>query len=537
MSTTGESCIRLLEQYGVDTVFGIPGVHTLEFYRGLSGSSIRHISASHEQGAAFMADGYGRTSGVPGVCLVVTGPGLTNAATAIANAFHDSRPLLVLSSAGADGERGGQGALHDLPDQRQFMATITAESVLVEDPAELARAFQLAWDVFECGRPRPVHIAVPINVLEAAAGEATRLGPSSRRQRRPDGAVITAAELLIAAERPMILLGGGATDAGPAALDLAELLGAPVVTTVNGKGIVPADHPLSLGARLTLGAVVSELEESDAVVAVGTEFSETDYFFAPHRPRLGESLIRIDIDPAEFACARPRAAVELTGDANEVLSSLVARLRAAAAGVNAPPALSAARANGGHARAADIRARCAWWSDAAPMIPVLDEISAALPRDAIVTADSTQLAYVANHYLDICAPRSYLAPAGFGTLGPALPMAIGAQLAAPGRPVLCIVGDGGFLFTVAELVTAVRYRLPIAVLLWQNRGYQEIRDAFDAAQIRRVGTDTSAHDYLELAAGFGANSVRACAGQLGDALRLAWSADKPTVIEFEAPGA
>ena len=131
----------------------------------------------------------------------------------------------------------------------------------------------------------------------------------------------------MAAERPVMVLGGGATDAGPAALDLAELLGAPVVSTVNGKGIVPADHPLSLGARLTLGAVISELEQSDAVIAVGTEFSETDYFFAPRRPRLGESLIRIDIDPAQFACADPRAAVELTGDATEVLSSLVARLK------------------------------------------------------------------------------------------------------------------------------------------------------------------------------------------------------------------
>ena len=336
MATTGESCIRLLEQYGVDTVFGIPGVHTLEFYRGLSGSPIRHISASHEQGAAFMADGYGRTSGVPGVCLVITGPGLTNAATPIANAFHDSRPLLVLSGAGPDGERGGQGALHDLPDQRQFMASITAESILVEDPVELPSAFQRAWDVFECGRPRPVHIAVPVNVLGAAAIEPTRLRSASRPPRPPDGAVVTAAELLMAAERPVMVLGGGATDAGPAALDLAELLGAPVVSTVNGKGIVPADHPLSLGARLTLGAVISELEQSDAVIAVGTEFSETDYFFAPRRPRLGESLIRIDIDPAQFACADPRAAVELTGDATEVLSSLVARLTAAAAAINAP---------------------------------------------------------------------------------------------------------------------------------------------------------------------------------------------------------
>src|SRR5262249_13955846 len=157
-----------------------------------------------------MADGYGRTSGAPGVCLVITGPGLTNAATAIANAFHDSRPLLVLSGAGPNGQLGGQGALHDLPDQRQLMSSMTAESLLVEDPAELATAFQRAWEVFECGRPRPVHIAVPVNVLEAIACRAIRLDSSSRPPRPPHDALATAREVLIAAERPVMVLGGGA---------------------------------------------------------------------------------------------------------------------------------------------------------------------------------------------------------------------------------------------------------------------------------------------------------------------------------------
>ncbi len=167
----GEAIVRLLEQYDVDTVFGIPGVHTLEIYRGLAASAIRHVSARHEQGAAFMADGYARVAGKPGVCALITGAGLTNAATPIAGAYHDSIPLLVVSSATACADNGrGHGTLHDLPDQRAFMATITAESIEVRDPADLPEAFARAFEIFESRRPRPVHIGIPIDVLDLPGG-------------------------------------------------------------------------------------------------------------------------------------------------------------------------------------------------------------------------------------------------------------------------------------------------------------------------------------------------------------------------------
>src|SRR4029077_13406948 len=166
----GEAIVRLLEQYDVDLVFGIPGVHTLEIYRGLANSPIRHISARHEQGAVFMADGYARVARKPGICTLITGAGLTNAATPIASAYHDSIPLLIVSSATACADNGrGHGALHDLPDQRAFMATITAESIEVRDPAELPDAFARAFEIFESRRPRPVHIGIPIDVLDLPA--------------------------------------------------------------------------------------------------------------------------------------------------------------------------------------------------------------------------------------------------------------------------------------------------------------------------------------------------------------------------------
>jgi thiamine pyrophosphate-dependent acetolactate synthase large subunit-like protein len=524
--TTGEICIRLLEQYGVDTVFGIPGVHTLEFYRGLAGSPIRHISTAHEQGAAFGADGYGRIAGRPGVCIVISGPGLTNAATGIANAFHDSRPMLVLSGARSTADPPGGGALHELPDQRQLMMSITAESMLIEDPAELPAAFERAWEVFECSRPRPVHIAVPIDVQAKAASQARRLPPANRRPHPSPAVLSAAAAMLRRATQPLMILGGGAVGAGSEALRLAELLGAPILTTVNGKGSVPADHPLSVGARLASALVISALEQADAVLAVGTEFSETDYFFAGRLPDLSKALIRIDIDPAEFVTIQRAAAVELVGDAGEVLGALRAELGTEAG----------ARA-GGAARASALRTDFEWWPEALPMLPALEAIAAVLPPDAIVAADSNQLANVANHYLDGCAPRSYMAPIGFGTLGPALPMAIGGQLAAPQRPVLCIIGDGGLLFTLGELVTAARYALPIAVLVWQNRGYQEIRDHMDAARIPRIGTETTARSYLEIAGGCGCAGAAVTVAELGGALRTAWSSDRPTLIELEAPPA
>jgi acetolactate synthase-1/2/3 large subunit len=210
----GEAVVRLLEQYGVDTVFGIPGVHTLEIYRGLAASEIRHVSPRHEQGAAFMADGYARVAGKPGVCTLITGAGLTNAATPIAGAYHDSIPMLVVSSATACADNGrGHGSLHDLPDQHAFMATITAESIEVRDPAELPEAFARAFEIFESRRPRPVHIGIPIDVLDLPGSAWERLPPRGTRPLAEPALIERAIELLASAERPMLLLGGGAVAA------------------------------------------------------------------------------------------------------------------------------------------------------------------------------------------------------------------------------------------------------------------------------------------------------------------------------------
>ena len=532
-TTCGESLIGLLEQRGVELVFGIPGVHTLELYRGLASSSIRHVTPRHEQGAAFAADGYARVSGRPGVCLLITGPGVTNAATAIASAYHDSQPLLIVSSATASADAGrGRGPLHDLPDQQAFMATITAFSETVHSPDRLAGAIERAFAVLEGPRPRPVHIGIPTDVLAMPAGAGTTatagdpVTKASGRSATPALAgreLRRAAELLATAREPVIVLGGGAIDAGPAALRVSALTGAPIATSTNGKGAIPETHPAALGATLTLQPVYGALERADVVLAAGTEFSEVDYYYEERLPQFAGSLIRVDVDPAQLDAGRP-ATIAIQGDCTEALSSLAELI--AAHHHDDRGALAAERAH-------ELRSRLHWWPGADHMFAVLDALRAALPTDSIVAADSTQLAYVANAYLPIEHSRSYLCPAGYGTLGPAVPMAIGAKLAAPDRPVACLVGDGGLLFTVAELATAAQLALPIAVLVWNNQGYGEIRDSMDRASVPHIGTDTSVDDLRALARGLGCRGVRA--GEIesiAGALSEAFAADRPTLIEL-----
>ncbi len=518
MATTGEAVVRLLEQYGTEVVFGIPGVHTLEIYRGLGESPIRHVTPRHEQGAGFMADAYGRVAGRPGVCILITGAGLSNVATAVAGAYHDSIPLLVISSDTHSRDRGhGVGPLHDLPDQQAFMSTITAESILVNDPSELPEAFARAFEIFDTRRPRPVHIGIPIDVLDRPAGDDQRLESPATRPLADPAAVARAGAALASARSPMIVLGGGAVGAGPEALAVAARTGATIVTTQNGKGVVPDSHPASIGAMTTAPEVHAALEAADVVLAVGTEFSETDYFYAPtlQPPVVSGTLVRIDIDATQFG-RRPGADIALHGDATETLRALARQLP-------------------DQSRPGPARAAPAPLPGTDAYRPFLEALRAVLPADGILVADSTQPAYAAHNWWPVSAPWQYISPAGFGTLGPALPMAIGAKLAAPDLTVACLAGDGGFLFTAAELATAADLGLAIPILLWQNDGYGEIRDSMTRIGVPHVGTQTSARDFVRLAEGLGAAGVRVTTlAEMQDAFRAATTAAGPTLIEVPA---
>jgi len=527
MPSCGEAVVRLLELSGAQTVFGIPGVHTLEIYRGLSASRLAHVAPCHEQGAAFMADGWARVTGQPGVCVLISGPGLTNAITPIAQAYHDSVPLLVISGAVAEHEHGF-GEIHDLPDQQGLMARVTAFSRTIRDPAELPEVFADAAEVFESRRPRPVHIAIPVDVLGREATLATdpiRAAPP--RPQPPAGSISHAAQLLGRAQQPLLILGGGARDAGPQAEDLAELLGAPIGLTINARGTVSDAHELCLGSALSFPPISDLLRDADVTLLVGAELSGLD-LWGLDGPLEPQSLIRVDIDPDQLT-RRWDARIALHGDAAGTLAALADAVRAEPAPVGEEHAHRRAAAAG---RVREARKRLDPPDEVARFTHLISALDRALPEERIVAGDSTQPVYAANHLLPMYRPRSWMMPIGYGCLGCALPMAIGAKLAAPDRPVVAIAGDGGFMFTVQELATAVSLDLALPVLVYNNDGYGEIRDSMDHAGITRLGTDAR-HDIAGIAHGFGCAVSRITRlGELEGALADAFASRGPTVLEL-----
>ena len=518
----GEAVVGLLaEHYGIDTVFGIPGVHNIELYRGLHRFGVRAVSPRHEQGAGFMADGWTVVTGRPGICTLISGPGLTNALTPMAQAFHDSRPMLVLAATTPTDALGKRfGPLHDLDDQAALARTVTAFSHTVLDPSEVPGLIARAFDVFGSARPRPVHLAFPTDLLEAEV-EPFAPAPASIVRPAPDAAQVTeAARLLAGSTSPVVIAGGGCIDAGAALRTLAERLDAPVVLTGNAKGVLPSSHPLCVGNPLFEPGIQARIEACDAVLLVGTELSDADLYNGGRALQFAGPVVRIDID-AEQLHRRMQPTVGMVADAAAALVAIAAALPSSD--------------RGGAARVAEWRA--IWQSGISPRLaPWLDALAASVPPDAIVALDSTQLAYSAHMTLPCERPRSWLAPYGLGTLGCALPMAIGAGIAAPHRPVLALAGDGGWLFTVAEMATAADMQLGIVLVLWDNRGYAQIRQSFDDVDAPRMGVDVSSHDPEAIARGFGwrTSTVRE-PGELAPAVAEAFAAGGPHMVRVVAP--
>lgn len=523
----GEAIIDLIsDSYGVDTVFGIPGVHTIELYRGVHRRQLRSVVPRHEQGGAFMADGYSRVTGRPGVCLFVTGPGVLNAMTPIAQAWHDSMPMLVLAATTATGDRlRGRGSLHDVGDQTAITREITSISETVEDPDRFAELVADAWSSWATGRPRPVHLAVPVDLLSRETGPISAVS-RPRRPMEPERTDIAAATTALRnSVRPVILAGGGARAAGDDIRALADFLDAPVVTTGNAKGMIPADHPLSVGTLLPFAPVLDLLEKADVVLALGTEFSEVDRLYTGAALAISGTLIRVDIDPAQLS-SYLAADIGIAADTGRTVAALLTGLR------STPPV-----PRSGAVRSAETVAAVTFSAQTTGHAPWLDALGASLTADTVTVLDSTQLAYSALHYLPGGRPGNWIAPYGLGTLGPALPMAIGARIGRPEAPVVAVAGDGGVLFTLPELATAVDDGSPLTLVIWDNAGYGEIRDSFDRSSAPRVGTETTAHDLVAIAKGFGAAASRVDSpAEFSDALTAASARGGVTVIVATEPG-
>ena len=519
--TVGEALIGLLELHGVEVVFGIPGVHTIELYRGLAASRIRHVTPRHEQGAGFMADGYARVSGRPGVALVITGPGLTNTITAMAQARQDSVPMLVISGVNPRASLGlGHGLLHELPDQRAMMASVALWSQTLLDPAELPLVVGRAFAILSSGRPGPVHIEIPTDVMPLAMGTPITAPALPVRPRAGADELRRMAELCTAACCPVLLCGGGAVSAAEIVTALAAKLDAPAVLTVNARGLLGSD-PRRVPASASLAPVRALIAEADLVIGLGTEMGPTDYdmYGDGGLPALA-GFIRVDVDAMQLM-RPPIPALPVLSTVEAALDGLLPLLER--------------RSGDGAARAA--RAREAALAELAPKmraeIAVIDGIYRTLP-DAIVVGDSTQPVYAGALYLDIGRPRAWFNSAtGYGALGYAAPAAVGAAVAAPSAPVVCLTGDGGLQFSLGEIGSAVDARAAVIFLVWNNDGYQEIETVMAGAGIVPEGVKPSAPDFLLVAQAYGVPAERlADVEELPAALRRAREHRGPALIEI-----
>ncbi len=525
--TCGERLVELLQDYGVDTVFGIPGNHTVELYRGLAGSSIRHISPRHEQGAGFMADGYARACGRPGVCFLISGPGLTNAMTPMMQALADSIPMLVISAVAARHQLGmGEGHLHELPNQNALVSQCSRFSHTLMRPDELPRILARAFAVFSSERPGPVHIEIPLDIITADASHVSpQRWPPCLPASANTEALSAARDMLVAARKPCVIAGGGAVEAAAELCAVAEQLNAPVVNTVNAKGLVPLSHPLAVGGSPSLPVVRKLLQESDVILAVGTEFGETDYdmLFVGDLV-LQAKLIRIDID-AQQLCRNLRPDIAICGDARLSLKALSAIL----------PAKSSTTAT---SRVASTRAEIRTEAHYHPEFQAFFEVLQASLPGLVLVGDSTLPTYYAVWQYEPTGPRQYFHSAtGGGTLGYAIPAAMGARLARPDAPIVVLIGDGSAQFTLPELAAGVAAGLPVVVIVWNNHGYSEIKQGMLASEIEPVGVDIAPPDFVSLARAMGCAAEKPTdLESLERELKAATARTVPTLLEIDQSG-
>lgn len=516
----GAQISHMLKARGIDTIFGIPGVHNQEMYRGIEEAGITHVLARHEQGAGFMADGYARASGRPGVAYVITGPGLCNIMTPMGQAYSDSVPVLVISSC-LDEVAARKGQLHQMKDQEAAAACVCDWSHEAKTPAAAYQLIDRAFAEFNCQRPRPKHIQVPIKALEAAApaAAAPQELPLSSLDCPPMRSVV--AEAINNAKRPLFIFGGGAKKLAldREAIEIVGKTAAASFTTYAGRGVVPDEYPLHFGATLARPDTADIIARADLVIAIGTELAEVDIW----RDQLGQAaqLIRIDLDAAQLTDAQ-RADIKVLADAEAFLFSLL-------------PEVKDRQAKSGWSAAEVAAARSRWRAETDAerpgIVPICDALHAGLPEDVMVYSDMTQFAYVAKEVWPMTRPGHWHHPYGFGTLGYALPAAIGGAVARKGLPTLCIAGDYGFQYTLPELGTAVELGLSLPILLWDNAKLKEIEDSMVRAQIAPNAVIAQNPDFGALAQAYGAYSERpSTLEELVKAVNAGFQADRPTLI-------
>jgi thiamine pyrophosphate-dependent acetolactate synthase large subunit-like protein len=512
MATGGSALVAALRELGVEVAFGLPGVHNLAAWEAFPGSGIRLVGVRHEQTTAYAADGYARATGRLGVALTTTGPGAANAVAATGEAWACHSPVLVIATDIPTTQRRPglyRGVLHETTDQAAFFGPVTKARVRVTRVEELFAAVVDAGRTALAAPRRPVYVEIPTDLLSAPCpAEAMVAGPVAADPAgdpQVDGAVAA----LAAAERPLIWAGGGATasDAGDLVARVARRLGAPVITSYGGRGLLPPDAPELVPLPPHAPEAGALWDDADTVLVVGSDLDamNTQGFRQPRPPRL------VTIDVAEPMTYPPDEWV--AADAAAALRALLDRLPG--------------------------EERAPWWSRpagrsayAGPETEFLDALESALPPDAVVVADMCIPGYWFGAFGRVGAPRGLAYPVGWGTLGFGFPAALGAALS--GRPTVAVVGDGGFLYACGELATAVQEQVPLTVVLVDDGGYGMLRYDFTQRGEEPVGCDLARPDFVALADSFRVPARRVGVAELGTALTESRALGGPALLVVEA---
>lgn len=525
--TGAQALARQLRSEGVDAVFTLPGVQIMAAFDALHElrNDVRLVHTRHEQATTYMADGYAKVTGKPGVAMVVPGPGALNATAGLGTAYASSSPVLLISGQIASGALGKrQGQLHEVEDQLDVFKPITKWNHRVTQVGEIPEAVHEAFRQMATGRPRPVEIEVPPDTL-AALGDADIIEPEQYLAQTGDAADIRrAAEILARARRPAIIAGGGSIISGASEelRQVAEFLQAAVMTTQQGKGVIPPDHELAVGVNYAMVEPAKYvLPECDALLAVGTRLLFRQLAMDNPPP-----LIHMDADASEIGKNLPTE-VGIVADAKAGLAQLLDALRAIAA-----PKASRAQEIASYRSAAD--------NDLATLAPeqtrIIADIRGALADDDILVGGMTNIGYWSHLAYPARAPRSYVTSSYFGTLGYAYPTALGAKVGQPHKGVVALCGDGGFMYNLQELSTAARYGINVVAVVFNNHAYgASMWDQTHQYGERYIGTDLNNPDFLKLAEAFGVRGMQADPARIGDALRDALAAEAPVLLEVELP--
>jgi acetolactate synthase-1/2/3 large subunit len=521
--TGGQAIVSGLVAHGVNTVFGLPGAQIYGLFDAFQQAQLKVIGARHEQACGYMAYGYARSSGKVGVFSVVPGPGVLNAGAALLTAFGSNEPVLCLTGQVPTQFLGkGRGHLHEMPDQLATLRTFVKWADRVEYPDNAPTAVSRAFQEMMSGRRGPAALEMPWDVftqrVETGAARPFDLFPAPQADSER---IKDAAALIAASKTPMIFVGSGAIEAREEILELAEMIDAPVVAFRSGRGIVSNAHELGL----TMAAAYRLWPTTDLMIGIGTRLELPTMSRWPYRPE-GLKSVRIDIDPVEMRRVPPDVAV--VADAKAATSDLRTAVARAARRKTADRRVAIREATA--AAQAEIQ-------KVQPQMAYLNILREVLPKDGIVTDELSQVGFASWYGFPIYQPHTFITSGYQGTLGSGFPTALGAKVANPDKPVVAITGDGGFMFAVQELATAVQFNIGVVTLVFNNNAYGNVRrDQVQRFGGRVVASDLVNPDFVKLAESFGVAASRVTSpGHFRTHLEKALAHGGPYLIAIEVP--